>query len=133
MKQPMLHASNLPWEEKRNPSITPDRRGFFKNLSAAHGLTQFEARITRIPPGESSTWYHRHSHIEEWFYVLAGSCEFCLHGVWSTIKAGDSVATRPEDWHTFRNRGNQECEIIMVGIEHPEDKAERAGEPPDQR
>ena len=129
MKNPVIRTADVEWGEKRAPSLTPDRKGLFKNLSTLHGIEQFEARITRIPPGESNTWYHTHSHIEEWFYVISGSCHLNLQGTWSIISAGDSIATGPGEWHTFRNFGDQDCDILMVGINDARDKAERSDEP----
>ena len=129
MKKHIVRDSDLAWEEKRVPAVTPDRRGFYKLLSGEHGLQQFEARLTRIPPNESSTWYHAHAKIEEWFYVVSGTCHVNIEGAWAVISAGDSVATGPGEWHTFRNFGDQDCDILMVGINDPEDRAEIAAEP----
>lgn len=130
MKKHVLHESELPWKEKRVESISPDRRGLYKNLTIAHGIEQFEARLTRIPPGESNTWYHTHTKIEEWFYVLSGSCYMNFDGDWMELKAGDSIATFPGEWHTFRNFGDDDCEIIMVGMNIDGDEAHRKEEPP---
>jgi uncharacterized cupin superfamily protein len=129
MKQPILKTNSIEWRPKLVPAISPDRRGLFQNLSELHGLTQFEARLTRIPPGEASTWYHTHTLCEEWFYVLRGSCHIHLNGKWNEIVAGDSIATAPGDFHIFRNFGAEDCDLIMVGINHPDDKAERREEP----
>jgi len=130
MKTSIISTGTQPWQDKHLPALGPERKGQFIKLSTIHGLTQFEARLTRIPPGEESTWYHRHSHVEEWFYVLSGTASVCINGVWSDIRAGDSIATSPEDWHIFRNQRSEPCDILMVGIECAEDRVERAPVPP---
>ena len=129
MKRNLIHSNEVQWVEKRNPQLSADRRGLYKNLTKSHGIDQFEARVTRLHPGESNTWYHRHSSIEEWFYVLHGSCSFCLNGQWMEIGEGDSVATEPGEWHTFRNNSTNICDIIMVGINDSNDEVERSEEP----
>lgn len=126
----IVKVDNLPWQEKRVPAITPDRRGLYKLLCQAHGLKQFEVRLTRIEPGESNTWHHTHSHCEEWFLITKGSCHIHLNGEWSELGEGTSLATAPGDYHIFRNFGEAPCEFLIVGIEHPEDRATRIEEPP---
>jgi uncharacterized cupin superfamily protein len=129
MNNYIIRTEDMEWQPKVVPAISPERKGLCKLLSEQHGLQQFEARLTRIPPGEASTWYHTHTICEEWFYVLRGRCHINLNGKWSEIVAGDSVATAPGDFHVFRNFGTEDCELIMVGINDPEDKAERREEP----
>jgi uncharacterized cupin superfamily protein len=129
MKNYIVKPDDMEWKPKIAPQISPERKGFFKLLSEQHGLKQFEARLTRLPPGEASTWYHTHTVCEEWFYVLRGCCHLNLNGEWTEIAAGDSIATAPGDFHIFRNFGTENCDLIMVGINHPDDQAERRAEP----
>ena len=129
MNQYIIKAEAVEWREKHAPKVSPERKGLFQPLTELHGLKQFAARVTRIPSGEASTWYHTHTICEEWFYVLRGRCHIHLNGKWSEIVAGDSVATAPGDFHIFRNFGTEDCDLIMVGINHPDDKAERREEP----
>jgi uncharacterized cupin superfamily protein len=129
MKKHVIHTDDHPWQPKLVPQIANEQKGWFKKLSDLHGLEQFEVRLTRIPPGETNTWHHTHTVIEEWFYVLRGKCHLYLNGAWTEIGTGDSVATAPGDYHTFRNLGTEDCDMIMVGINHPDDQAHRIEEP----
>jgi len=129
VKAHILHSSDLPWRDKIIPKFSPDRRGCFKNLAEQHGLTQFDVRITLIPPGETNTWQHSHSCVEEWFFVLHGTCHVHIDGRWLPVHAGDSIATSPGDFHMFRNFGDTGCEIIMVGKNDDSDAVERIAEP----
>ncbi len=45
------------------------------------------------------------------------------------IGEGDSIATAPGEWHTFRNNSENICDLIMVGINTPNDEVEISEEP----
>ena len=111
----ILKTSEMPWEPKFFPN-EEQQYGDFKALWREHGTSQFEVRLTRIPPdGGTNTKYHTHTKEEEWFYVTRGSCHICLNGEWQIIGEGDSIFKPVGDYHIFRNFGSEPCEILMLG------------------
>ena len=100
-----------------------------KALWKEHGTSQFEVRITRIPPGGTNTKYHTHTKEEEWFFVLSGSCHICIDGKWEQIGSGDSIFKRIGSYHIFRNFGKEPCEMIMMGANVEGSTAEKLPEP----
>ncbi len=112
--QPIIKSADLPWLPKRKPGVDEDL-GEYKALWEAHGCEQFEVRLTRIAAGGASTLYHTHTKEEEWFYVLSGRCHIQYEGDWRELEPGDSVFKRCGTFHTFRNFGEDPCELIMLG------------------
>jgi len=124
----IVKAGELPWKPKYFPG-EENPFGDFKALWEVHGTTQFEVRITRIPPGGTNTKYHTHTMEEEWFYVLQGKCHICLNGKWREIEEGDSIFKPVGDYHIFRNFADVPCEIIMLGSNIEGSKSEVLPEP----
>jgi uncharacterized cupin superfamily protein len=110
----VVSSNDLEWEPKFFPGEDA-QYGDFKALWKEHESTQFEVRITRIPPGGTNTKYHTHTKEEEWFYVLKGSCHICIEGEWQLITEGDSIFKPIGIYHIFRNFGEEPCELIMLG------------------
>lgn len=127
----IVKRDGVGWELKRFPGETQSY-GEFRALWREHGCTQFEVRITRIPPHGTSTKYHTHTKEEEWFYVLTGHCHINIEGEWHEIEAGDSIYKPAGHYHIFRNFGDDPCEVIMLGtnIEGSEVLRKPEPEPP---
>ena len=123
----IIRNSELDWEPKYFPGEQA-QYGEFKALWKEHGTSQFEVRLTKIPPGGTNTKYHTHTKEEEWFYVLKGSCHICIEGEWQEIQEGDSIFKPIGIYHIFRNFGKNPCELVMMGpniegseaVRHPE-------------
>lgn len=124
----IIKNSELEWEPKFFPG-EDEQYGDFKALWKAHGSSQFEVRLTRIPPGGTNTKYHTHTKEEEWFYVTKGSCHICIEGDWQEISEGDSIFKPVGIYHIFRNFGDKPCELIMLGTNVEGSEAVRLPEP----
>jgi uncharacterized cupin superfamily protein len=125
----IVRTDSLPWHPKHFPGETA-QYGEFKALWEEHGTTQFEVRLTRIPPcGGTNTKYHTHTQEEEWFFVLEGSCQICIEGQWSEVRKGDSIFKPAGDFHIFRNYGDTPCDMIMIGTNIEGSEVLRKDEP----
>lgn len=125
----ILKSGEVPWEPKFIPGY-PEQYGEFQALGREHGSTQFEMRLTRVPPHGTSTRYHTHTREEEWFYVLRGRCHICLEGGWRELGPGDSVFKPVGRYHIFRNFTDAPCEILMLGSNVAGSEVIRIDEPP---
>jgi uncharacterized cupin superfamily protein len=124
----IVKTQELEWQPKFF-SNEEKQYGEFKALWKEHECKQFEVRITRVLPGGVTTKYHTHTKEEEWFYVLNGTSHINIEGEWHQIEAGDSIFKPPGIYHTFRNLGDEPCDIIMMGTHIEGSKVHRIPEP----
>lgn len=68
-----------------------------------------------LPPG-ASEGLHRHTGVEEVYYVISGDGEVMVAGEMSAIHKGDAVPLQLNDPHSFRNTGAQDLEFMILGI-----------------
>lgn len=68
-----------------------------------------------LPPG-TSVGRHRHTGVEEVYYVMDGSGETQVNGETSGITKGDALPVRLEQVHSFRNNGSEDLEFMIIGI-----------------
>ncbi|WP_157522245.1 cupin domain-containing protein [Mitsuaria sp. 7] len=80
------------------------------------GLTQFGARLERLPPGSRSSHRHWHETEDEFVYVLSGELVLVENDE-SVLQAGESAA-----WaagapvaHCLENRSASEVVYLVVG------------------
>ena len=125
----IVKTNSVPWEPKFFPG-EEKQYGEFKALWREHGCQQFEVRITRIPPRDTSTKYHTHTKEEEWFYVLAGACHINIEGEWHRLEAGDSIYKPVGHYHIFHNFGDAPCDVIMLGTNIKGSEVQRRAAPP---
>lgn len=124
----IVKTKELPWEPKFFEN-EEKQYGEFKALWKEHDCKQFEVRITRVPPKDTTTKYHLHTKEEEWFYVLKGTCHINIEGEWKQIEEGDSIFKPPGTFHIFRNFGEEPCDIIMLGSNIEGSEVKRITEP----
>jgi mannose-6-phosphate isomerase-like protein (cupin superfamily) len=67
-------------------------------------------------PAGASEGRHRHRRLEEIYYVLNGDGEVQVENETTPIHKGDAVPVLLEQVHSFRNRGIQDLELMIVGI-----------------
>ena len=68
-----------------------------------------------LPPG-TSEGMHRHTGVEEVYYVINGDGEATVGGETVAIKKGDAVPLQLNDPHAFRNTGKEDLEFMILGI-----------------
>lgn len=68
-----------------------------------------------LPPG-TSEGRHRHTGVEEVYYVMNGSGEAQVNEETAAIGDGDAVPVRMNEVHAFRNHGSQDLELMIIGI-----------------
>ncbi|MGH9404036.1 MAG: cupin domain-containing protein [Terriglobia bacterium] len=68
-----------------------------------------------LPPG-TSEGRHRHTGVEEIYYVMNGSGEAQVNEETAAIRSGDAVPVRLGEAHAFRNNGSRDLEIMIIGI-----------------
>jgi mannose-6-phosphate isomerase-like protein (cupin superfamily) len=59
---------------------------------------------------------HRHAGVEEVYYVLNGEGEVTVGTETAAIHKGDAVPLQLGDAHSFRNKGTQDLEFMIIGI-----------------
>jgi mannose-6-phosphate isomerase-like protein (cupin superfamily) len=68
-----------------------------------------------LPPG-ASEGLHRHTGVEEVYYVINGDGEATVAGEATQIHKGDAVPLQLNDPHAFRNIGKEDLEFMILGI-----------------
>jgi mannose-6-phosphate isomerase-like protein (cupin superfamily) len=68
-----------------------------------------------LPPGVSEGM-HRHTGVEEVYYVIDGDGEASVGSETTPIHKGDAVPLQLSDLHAFRNTGNTDLEFMILGI-----------------
>ncbi|HEX5482270.1 MAG TPA: cupin domain-containing protein [Terriglobia bacterium] len=68
-----------------------------------------------LPPG-ASEGRHRHTGVEEIYYIMNGSGEVEVNRETAPVRKGDAVPVLLSEVHAFRNSGSQDLEIMIIGI-----------------
>jgi uncharacterized cupin superfamily protein len=68
-----------------------------------------------IPPG-ASDGLHRHSGVEEVYYVMDGSATFQLNDDTAPIQKGDAIPVKFNEAHAIINNGTEPIELLIMGI-----------------
>ena len=69
-----------------------------------------------VLPPQSSLGYHRHEGVEEVFYIISGEGSLTLNGETESLTKGDGIAVRLREAHGLVNRGQQDLEILIIGV-----------------
>ena len=68
-----------------------------------------------LPPG-ASEGLHRHTGVEEVYYVINGEGEASVGAETTAVRKGDAVPLQLNDPHAFRNTGQGDLEFMILGI-----------------
>jgi len=68
-----------------------------------------------IPAG-ASEGAHRHQFVEEVYYVLNGEGEVRVNSETSPIRKGDAIPILLNETHAFVNNGQQDLELMIIGV-----------------
>jgi mannose-6-phosphate isomerase-like protein (cupin superfamily) len=69
-----------------------------------------------VLPAGVSEGAHRHTGVEEVYYVINGDGEVTVGSEAAAIHKGDAVPLQLNDTHAFRNTGTQDLEFMILGI-----------------
>lgn len=69
-----------------------------------------------VLPPSASDGLHRHTGVEEVYYVINGSGEATVGNETTPIRKGDAVPLQLNDAHAFRNTGTEDLEFMILGI-----------------
>ena len=59
---------------------------------------------------------HRHTGVEEVYYVIDGEGEASVGAETTSVRKGDAVPLQLNDPHAFRNTGQGDLEFMILGI-----------------
>jgi mannose-6-phosphate isomerase-like protein (cupin superfamily) len=69
-----------------------------------------------VLPPQSSLGYHRHDGVEEVFYIMSGDGSVTLDGEVVKLSKGDGFAVCLGEGHGVFNPGQQDLEILIIGV-----------------
>ena len=84
---------------------------------------------THRPPGESDSWGHRHTTIEEIYFVLSGEVRIRLNGAVETLGQYDAVRIPAGTVRAVRNETPEEAAFAMISVKVTDQRAESAPQP----
>jgi mannose-6-phosphate isomerase-like protein (cupin superfamily) len=79
-------------------------------------LTNWSYVDNLMLPANASEGKHRHTGVEEIYYVLDGEGEVHVNGEKAAIRKGDAVPVLLNDVHGFRNTGTKDLEFMIIGV-----------------
>lgn len=126
----VVHESDVPEVEGSYPApFNEEKLSIYRDIGRAAGTVRVGFSKERIPPGRRTSFTHAHLEEEEIIYVLAGTCSVRLiepgaepreiplrAGHVVSFPAGTGIA------HCIVNRGEEECEVLVIGERRPEDR-----------
>ncbi|MVA58505.1 cupin domain-containing protein [Agrobacterium vitis] len=94
-------------------------------LGEPFGLTNFGVNLTVLPPGGHSSLHHRHTHDQEFIYVLEGTPTLVSDQGEIELKPGMCAGFLPNGAaHHLENRATLPAMIIEVGDRNKNDDVE---------
>ena len=95
-----------------------------RQLGEAFGLTRFGVNLVELAPGARSALLHRHSHSQEFVYILAGTPVLRLDADEHELAPGMCIGFRPDGpAHCLVNRSNAPACYLEIGDRDPDDGA----------
>lgn len=95
-----------------------------RQLGEAFGLTRFGVNLVELAPGARSALLHRHSHSQEFVYVLAGTPVLRLDAEECELAPGMCIGFRPDGpAHCLVNRSDLPARYFEIGDRDPGDGA----------
>lgn len=93
-----------------------------RQLGEAFGLTRFGVNLTTLRPGAESALLHRHSHQQEFVYVLKGMPTLRTDEGEFLLRPGMCAGFVPEGCaHQLVNRSDEDVVYLEIGDRNPED------------
>ena len=113
----IIDAASVP--ETRHHYVNSDEyTGSHRSIGAAAGLQKIGVNLTRLPPGERSSWPHAEEKEEEFVYVIEGEVDAWIDGALHAMRPGDFAAFPAATGicHCFINNGEHDA-LLLVGGE----------------
>ncbi len=95
-----------------------------RQLGEAFGLTRFGVNLVELAPGARSALLHRHSHSQEFVYILGGTPVLRLDAEERQLAPGMCIGFRPDGLaHCLVNRSELPACYLEIGDRNPDDGA----------
>jgi uncharacterized cupin superfamily protein len=95
-----------------------------RQLGEAFGLTRFGVNLVELAPGARSSLLHRHSHSQEFVFILTGTPVLRLDAEERQLAPGMCIGFRPDDpAHCLVNRADLPACYLEIGDRDPDDGA----------
>lgn len=95
-----------------------------RQLGDVFGLTRFGVNLVELAPGARSALLHRHSHQQEFVFILAGNPVLRLGGEERELAPGMCIGFLPEGpAHCLVNRSPRPVRYLEIGDRDPDDGA----------
>jgi uncharacterized cupin superfamily protein len=93
-----------------------------RQLGDAFGLTRFGVNLTILHPGAESALFHRHSHQQEFIYILSGAPTLRTEDGEFLLQPGMCAGFTPDGGaHQLVNRSGEDVIYLEIGDRNPED------------
>ena len=123
--QPMVALDVPPRAKPSNypePFATRMKGRVKRQLGDAFGLTRFGVNLTSLRPGAESALLHRHSHQQEFIYVLSGTPTLRTEDGEFLLQPGMCAGFTPAGCaHQLVNRSGEDVLYLEIGDRSPED------------
>lgn len=94
-----------------------------RQLGDLFGLSRYGVNLTTLAPGAQSALLHRHSHQEEFVYILSGEPTLRTGEEEFSLSPGMCVGFLPNGVaHHLVNRSDSEVRYLEIGDRHPDDR-----------
>lgn len=95
-----------------------------RQLGDTFGLSRFGVNLTTLTPGAQSALLHRHSHQEEFVYILSGEPTLRTGEGEFQLGPGMCVGFLPSGGaHHLVNRSAEDVQYLEIGDRNPDDRA----------
>ncbi len=113
----IITGASVPETRHRYPN-SDEGTGFHRSIGSAAGLLKIGVNLTRLTPGERSSWPHAEEKEEEFVYVLEGEVDAWIDGSIHPMRPGDFAAFPAGTGicHCFINNGAGDA-LLLVGGE----------------
>jgi uncharacterized cupin superfamily protein len=112
----IIAAASCPETSHKYPN-SDEHTGHHRSLGRAAGLQKIGVNLTRLLPGERSSWPHAEEKEEEFVYVLEGEVDAWIDGVLHAMRPGDFAAFPSGTGisHCFLNNSEHDVLLIVGG------------------
>jgi len=117
-RPPFIIASTDVSESEDTYPRSEERMAASRAIGRAAGLQRIGLHLTRVAPGQRTSYPHAEEQEEEFVYVISGEVDAWIDGQLHPMRAGDLAAfpAGTGTCHCFLNNGSAEA-VLLVGGE----------------